>query len=585
MDAQGGAVRLSERGLSASHCSSAEETAATSDSSSRVRISVEEVPQHRFTERVSREKAGRVKARELALLAEKAEKKTVVFGLRHRLLIEAAERALRSETPWSDLSVVALAFKKMGDDESARYWFARAVRLAKDPDDQLKGAEAMREVVKSLLSARYLDLAEELVARIPDAKMKDRATSDVIRTLAGSKQFDQARILARVISDAAALGLAYRNIAEAEARHLGLDEAMMTVRLISDSGTRDQAMSRIAAIRAGMGDSEGALSLVDQMSSEQARDVALVRLAKLQGAGGKLSIDSLSALIHDPAFRDQALREMVASEVDRRRLKTAELAAHRIKNSTQRAKAYESLVMLLIRHREIDAALARAQSIGLVDFRNRALQSVAVAQVSARGVKAARNIANFIGDADFREVTYRKIASRASVVGQSRLAVETIRYMGDPSERAMAFASVALTRANHGDDRSARRLAQDADRELEEVSSLKDFAKTAGLLAEVYAQTGDANAALDAAASISNSGLRDLTYQKMTLHFARSKETDFAEQSAQLIVRDLTRERALDSIAITLAGGVSVADAMEVVGDLHSNRQQVRFLIAVAGRT
>ena len=86
------------------------------------------------------------------------------------------------------------------------------------------------------------------------------------------------------------------------------------------------------------------------------------------------------------------------------------------------------------------------------------------------------------------------------------------------------------------------------------------------------------------AASIENSGLRDSTHQKMALRFDRSNETELAEQSAHLIKRDLTRERALDSVTTTLASGVSPADAMDVLEDLESRRKQVRFLVAVVGR-
>ncbi len=112
----------------------------------------------------------------------------------------------------------------------------------------------------------------------------------------------------------------------------------------------------------------------------------------------------------------------------------------------------------------------------------------------------------------------------------------------------------------------------------------RDLAKTVDLFAEVYAQIRDANSAFQVAASIENSGLRDSTHQKMALRFARSNETELAEQSAHLIKRDLTRERALDSVTTTLASGVSPADAMDVLEDLESRRQQVRFLVAVAGR-
>ncbi|MDB4354246.1 hypothetical protein N9Z02_02975, partial [Akkermansiaceae bacterium] len=547
------------------------------------RVSASDAAPHRMVERDA-PSAEKLAATDESVSVLASAKKAPISGLRSRLLLEAAERALHSEHPWSDLSVVALGFKRAGDEESALYWFGRAARLAGDPDDLRKSSEAMAEVAKSMVLGRYLDQARELISRIGDSRIKDRSTSELVRALANKRQFEEARALARTLDDQKAVGLAYRNVAEAEARYLSLDDARATLKLISDQKLREDALGRVAAIRAGAGDSDGAISLINEISDVRVRDVALARLAKLESSGGKVSIEALAALIKDPFFRDQALREMVASEVDRRRIKDAELAAHRIKNAEQRAKAYESLVILQLRYRDFDGALARAQSIKVGEVRRRALQAIAVAQVPYTGVKAARNIANLIGDTELREATFRKIVSRASMAGQSRLAVDTIHYMGDPSERAMAYASVAMSQANYGDDSAARRYAQDADRELVDVSSARDLAKTVGLLAEVHAQTGDSSSAFEAAASIQNSGLRDLTYQKMAVRFARSHEAELAEQSAHLIERDTTRERALDSVATTLAGGVSVKDAMSVVGDLGARRQQVRFLVAVAGR-
>lgn len=509
---------------------------------------------------------------------------TVMSGLRARLLMEAVERALHSKTPWSDLSVVAMAFARAGDQETAQYWFARAARLAQDPDDVGKASKAMREVVKSLVQAKYLKEASELINRIPDQGEKARAQSEMVRAFAGKGDFEEAREIVSTLADDAAKGVALRYIAEYEAKRLGFEEARRTIQSILKGDLRDDASSRVALILAGKGEGESAMVLVNQIGDERIRDLALTRIASLQSAGSGFSAESLMTLISDPFFRDSALRNLVSNELDRRNLGSAETVANRIKNANQRAKAYESLVMLQIRYGDVRGAFERAQRIRLEEPRFRALQAVAISYIKEAGVAAARNIANLIGDPEMRDKTYGKIAFRASQVGQSRQAEETAAYIRDSGERAMVLANIALTQAKYGDDQFARRLAGTVSKEIEVTQSVRESERATGLLAEVHAETGDSNAAFEVASSIDNSGVRDMTYQKIAVRFARSKELHLAEQSANLIERDLTRERALDSVAQVLAGGVSAADALDVASRLEGRRQQVRFLVSVAGR-
>ncbi|MGB0144999.1 MAG: hypothetical protein ACPGAP_09525, partial [Akkermansiaceae bacterium] len=93
-----------------------------------------------------------------------------------------------------------------------------------------------------------------------------------------------------------------------------------------------------------------------------------------------------------------------------------------------------------------------------------------------------------------------------------------------------------------------------------------------------------AHAAISTASLISNVSLRDVTYQRLALSFARLSEPSLATQSAQLIERETTRERALASVATTLASRVPLTQAVRVASSLNGYRQQVRFLLGVAGR-
>lgn len=521
---------------------------------------------------------------EKALAGAAAAERERVSGLRRKLLLEAAERALDSPTTWSDLALVALGFKRAGDDKAARYWFERASRLALDPDDCRSASRAMREVVKSMLAARYFDMAAELISRIPEARERAMARAELVKTYARNRDFDRARALAMTLNDVGAQGLAFRSVAEAEARYVSLDVALITLQMISRASDRDRAFSSVSTVRAGMGDADGAMSLVRRISNSRLRDSTLAKIATIQERGGRVSIDALVGLIHDPTFRDQVLREAIVREASQLGVDLAAKSVRRIESEAERAQAYESLVMLQIRRGELDRALARAQAIDLAETRFRALQAVAVAEVRSDGTASARNIANLIGDGEMREVTFGKIARQAAIFGQHRGAVDTIRFINDPTERSLAFANVALTQARYGQDRQALMLVQDANRELLRIEGDRARARTQGVMAEVFAETGDAHAAISTASLISNVSLRDVTYQRLALSFARLSEPSLATQSAQLIERETTRERALASVATTLASRVPLTQAVRVASSLNGYRQQVRFLLGVAGR-
>lgn len=521
---------------------------------------------------------------EKAMAEAAAQEQDRTGGLRRRLLLEAAERALASTTPWSDLALVALGFKRAGDDAAARYWFERAARLALDPDDQSGASRAMREVVKSMLAARYFERATELIARIPDARERSMARAELVKTFSRQRDFEKARSLAMTLTDVGAQGLALRSVAEAEARYESLEVALVTLQMIGRASDRDRAFSSVATVRAGMGDADGAMMLVGRISDARLRDSTVAKIASIQERGGRVSIEALAGLVHDPTFRDQVLRNAIIQEASRLGVDLAARSVNRIKNEAERSQAYESLVMLQIRRGELDGALARAQAINKAETRFRALQAVAVAEVRAEGTSSARNIANLIGDAAMRETTFGKIARQAAVYGQNRGAVDTIRFIQDPVEKSLAFANVALTQARYGQDRQALRLVQDANRELSRIEGDRARARTQGLVAEVFAETGDAHAAISTASTISNASLRDLTYQRMALSFARLSEPALASQSARLIERETVRERALASIATTLASRVPLTQAVRVASSINGYRQQVRFLLGVAGR-
>ena len=523
---------------------------------------------------------------DLSVIAEakKADLENQTEGIRMRLLIEAAERSLTSPTPWADLSLVALSFQRVGNEEAARYWFKRASRLALDPDDAGAASRALREVVKNAVSAGFYELATELITRIPEEGEKLRARAELVRAYARKKDFQAAHQLAETLGDLKARGQALRSIVESETRFLGLSSALETLQTIHDPAERDRALSSVITIRASMGDYDGSANLLEQISNPRTRDATLTQVTHIQDRGSAFSQEALAGLLYDPTFRDPYLRELISQESTRAGFTSEGSSPPLIETTAERAKAYESLVSLQLRHGDLVGALGHARSISQQAARNRSLQAVAVAEVKDHGVKAARHTANLIRDLKLRETTYAKIAQRAAVYGENKGAVDTIQYIRTPAQRALAYANVGLTQARYGRDRSARVLVQDATRELAKVSSPRAKARAQGLVAQIFAETGDASSALRAAAEIGSANLRDSTYQQVALSFAKIVQPAIAAQSARLIEREATRERALSSVATTLAKKVSYTNALKFAARLDGRRQQVRFLLGVAER-
>jgi hypothetical protein len=505
--------------------------------------------------------------------------------LRNLLLERAGQLAVHSEDPWKNLVLVALSYKRARNEEAMRAWFERATRLALDPDDVTRTSLAYRDVVKGLLTAGELDDALDLAHRIPVSAYRDQARAEVASSLARSRRFDEALGLAASLVDAKARAIALRGVASYQARYEGVQEALSTASLLEVGRYRDDALLRVALARAALGDVSGSAMVIGQMDSPRSRELAQLRVAEYQARSNRAgSVETLLSLLNDPYLRDEALRRMVEVQASRFNLQEAESTAYRIENNGERAVAMESLVTLQVRNGDIAGALSRAQSINVEDSRVRALQTIAVAEAGLSRVGAARSVAALIADPLQRDVTYRRIAERAALAGQPYEAVNTIYNIASAQERASALAAVARLRARRGSVTPALILIRDAERVVEMIPRQKDQAKALGILAEAYAEARDAATAMSVAASIDDAGLRDRTYQQLSRKFASLAEVDFAEQSAQSIERDLTRERALSDMARTIAGQTRATEALDRVGDFESREQQVRFLLAVATR-
>ncbi len=517
-------------------------------------------------------------------LSEELSKKQVAVGLRFRFLADAAQRALRSETAWADVAEVAKAYHQSGDRETANYWLRRATRLAKVPSNPILSSRRLRAVIKVMGSLGEFHMAKNYLSAMAHAPEREMASVDLVKVVSQRKRFEEAHELIQSIHSPKLLANALQLVAEQEARHVNLDVALLSLGMIPEESARSAAYGKVSQTLAKQGRLDSAFFLARKIQDTKKRDQTLAQIAEIQ-SGKQKGADAALALIHDPFLRDSALRGIIESEADRRRINFADEAARKIKSPREQARAQEALVNLQVRHGELASALDRAQTISSEAARHRAIQSVAVAEVKENGLKAAHHTASLIRSEQVREVTFRKIAQRAAVVGKQGEAVATIHLIRSSSEKAKALASVALTNARYGDESQARHLARNASLELEQVTSRKVESQATGVLAEVYAETGEPETALNYAALIKDVKLRDQTYARLAVRFAKSKETDFAEQSAYRIERHASREKTLDSVARTLASQTAFSDAYKVANALNARRQQVRFLVALASRS
>ena len=505
--------------------------------------------------------------------------------LRRRLLERAGFLALHGEDPAKNLVLVAQAFFRGGDQESAMEWFEKARRMAADPDNSKNSSVALREVVKGLLAVGEIEMAVDMVGQIPLRAERDRAQAEVANVMARKRRFEEALQIAGSLSDPSARALALRGVADAQARYGSLEEAISTVSIIPSGRLQDDAWMRVALARAGVGDSAGASSLVNRISNDRTRDLASLKVAEAQAkAGSRGSIETLLAAMHDPFLRDESLRRIVEAQVSRSNYSAAEAAAFRISDRQEQAQAMESLVNLQVRSGDLSGAMLRARSIDVPESRARALQAVALGTTSVQGAVAGRNVAALINDSHQRDVSYRRVAERAASLGEPLDALTTVYNIQAPEERAATLASLAQWRARRGAVSPARLLLEDAVREVEQIPQQKNQEKALGVLAGAFAEAQDSSAAFSTAASIENVGLRDRAYQQLSRKFAAVPDIRLAEQSAQAIQVEKTRLKALDSMATTIASKVAPSKALGVVRQFEERRQQVKFLVTVAGR-
>ena len=504
--------------------------------------------------------------------------------LKKRLLERAGRLAVHAEEPWNALVLVAVSYHRLGDDEASEAWFARAIRLASDPDSPQESSLAHRAIVKGLLSVGEIDSALELVYRIPLPRYRDLARTDVVKTIAFRKDFQRALAITRDLEEARSLALALRAVAEAQARFDTLQHAMETVSEIPAGRSRDDAISQVALARGMIGDRSGATQLVGKIVDEQLRDRALVRLTSLASRSGVGSPEAFLSLVNDPFLRDQSLLRLVEQRVSRMKFSEAQIAAARIENKSEHAVAMELLVSLQLRQGNLRGALKRARFIDVQDSRDRALQEVAMQQVVKQGPPSARFTADLIEGDRLRDVTYRKIAERSASLGIYQQISPTIGEIENVVERASAFASVASLQARRGFFRPANNMISEAEDLVATITGRRQQGQAMGFLASAYLEAGNEIAAMNVAAEIEDAGLRDRTYQQLSRKLAALSEIALAEQSALAIEKEATRERALDEVARVVAGRTRATEALSRFKMFDGRRQQVKFLLEVARR-
>lgn len=503
--------------------------------------------------------------------------------LRMRILSEAEARARHSETAWIDLAEVAHGYHRIGMSDDSLRLLRKAAKLTSTLDSPAESGRRMRDVVKAASQMGRIALAQSFLNLISHRKYRDLAIIDVAKAFTAQRQYPEARELILTAHDVKIRHQGLRSLAEKELQAYGVEDALATLRLMNSQKAFEEALVHLSGVLSKKGQAETAMSFLPEIKNFKNKDRALARIAAVSPAK-KGNFEAAISLIKDPFFKDFALSAVVEKEASRRRLDLANVSIQKIKSPEQQVRAQEAVVNLQIQQGEISGALGSAQQISEVKVRRRAIQSVAIAEVKKHGSRAARKTADLIDSSAVRETTLRKIAQRAAAVGEGKEAIETIHFIQHPAERAMAYAEVALAQARYGDDPGARFLAQEARQELSQVTDRGRGEKTSGLIAEVYGETGEFETALYEAASIQNKSIRDRTYQKLALQFAKSRDPFGAEQSASLIERKSSREKALDSVVKTLARSISPASAFEVVNGLKARRQQVRFLVAVAAR-
>ena len=534
------------------------------------------------------------KARKDKVAAEKRADSALVLresaaGLsdfRRLLLEEAAHRASRSLTSWSDLAETALGYHRAGMPDEARYWFGRAFLHALVPSDLALSGTRQIDVVKRLLETDNVAQARRFIERIGHPLSQAKAQAQLVTAITKQRSPDlvEALEISLQITDEQQQVRALETLARYELRKTKVETALQSLSLMQAGGYRDAALSRLAPVVAKKGGPQAVLNLVGHIDRAEPRDQALARAALEQARLGRPFQQLIDALA-DGNQRDQTLRRVVESQKGGFPIWQRATVASQIQGPRERARAEEALVRQQARRGDLRGALRRAQTIADAAARDRALQALSIEEARIVGLRRARSTAGLIQPGAVRDTAMRRLAERAARDGQPQRAQETINDVTDPGQRALGYAQMALEAARGGDERGAYRLAQASQREMQhENVPARLEAAASGILAETYLWNGEVENALNSAAEIQHSSARDRTYQRLVEHLGRSQEIELAEETAHRIGTPRLRQRALSRVASQLADQVPDEEAFEAVETFAEASDQVTFLVAMADR-
>ncbi|MET3422789.1 tetratricopeptide (TPR) repeat protein [Actinoplanes tereljensis] len=452
------------------------------------------------------------------------------------------------------LSGLAVALARAGDRDGAEE-FAYGVS---DPSDR---TGVLTDLVDAL--ADHHDRAERIARTISGSYQQAKALGGVAKALAEAGAGDRAEQIARSITDPYLHVMALTRLAgvSAEIGDLGrarrlTGEVNRLAPTIAHRESRVRMQIEIAEVLARTGETDRARAAADD-AERHSRQIAgrfsRARLTIIVGVVARIGdydrAIAIARSIAAPYDQMQALSEVVTVCTEAGDYDRAERLARTMRN--HEGRELSGIAAALTRAGDFDRAERLALSIDPPDAAP-VLEDLAVAMARAGEWDRAEQLATGIPDRHHRAAALRGAAQACTVAGEYERAERLARIVGDPGDQAEALSGLAHALLGIDGDRTARRMAAEAERLARGTTRSYPADRVVRGLANALAVAGDVDRAEQLAGGLTGED-RAPALSDVAMIIAQTGDGDRAERLARTITDPYHQGRALLVLAVVLA--------------------------------
>lgn len=365
--------------------------------------------------------------------------------------------------------------------------------------------------------------------------------------------------------------------------------------LIAGEEKRNHTLISIAELQTQLGELDDAIKTISLMGRDYPYDTdAIEKVVDLLVADGMFdqAIQVLGSS-DEEFFKDQTLQEIAVAKAE-----TGDLpgALKMISNLTWKAdKAYQEIALLLAHEGDVDQAFQMIGKIQNKEFMETATVYIGAIQAQAGDISGAlktgatlrpevrahsrwpivckladegnlveawRNVppeSDDPSDSWARDLALRCIPPAQAEQGDLKGALQTISNISGPAYKREALLEIIQARVMQGDFSGAE----------EAIALMDDEDKDFGffIISAEYSQRRQFNKARQIALGISNTSLRDTTFEMVIRDQAQDRQFRSALRDVDTIQGGCYKDRALSAIAIALARSGQNSSAREIINE------------------